>query len=150
LKLKVPPLVQLLLVGAAMLAISRLIPLLTLSIPENIPAGGGVVLIGVVVALFGVLEFRKAKTTVDPRYPQKSENLVTSGIYNISRNPMYLGFFLILLGWCVILANVAALLLLPVFVSYINHFQIKPEEQFLLQKFGSDFSQYCNKVRRWI
>ncbi len=149
-ELKVPPLVQLLLVGAGMLAISKLVPSLTFSIPAKIPIGILVVLFGVVVALLGVLEFRKAKTTLDPRYPQKSENLVVTGIYKISRNPMYLGFLLALFGWFVILANVAALLFLPVFVIYINHFQIKPEERFLLQKFGSDFSQYCSKVRRWV
>ena len=148
-ELKIPPLVQVLLVGAGMLAISRLIPSLTLSIPANTLIGVVVVLIGATVALTGVLEFRKAKTTVDPRYPQKSEKLVITGIYKISRNPMYLGFLFMLLGWFVILENVSTLLFLPIFVIYINHFQIKPEEQFLLKKFGPDFSQYCSKVRRW-
>ena len=94
-KLKVPPLVQVLLVGAGMLSISRLIPSLTLSIPANMLVGVLVALIGAIVALAGVLAFRKAKTTVDPRYPQKTESLVISGIYKVSRNLMYLGFFLI-------------------------------------------------------
>ena len=150
LELKIPPLIQVFLVGFGMLAISRLIPSLTLSIPASISIGVVVVLIGAIVALAGVLEFRKVKTTVDPRYPQKSEILVITGIYKISRNPMYLGFLILLFGWFVILENVATLLLLPIFLLYINQFQIKPEEKFLLKKFGSDFSQYCNKVRRWI
>jgi len=133
-----------------MLATARLTPSLTLTLLASIPVGMVVVLIGGTVALFGVLEFRKAKTTVDPRYPQKSENLVITGIYKISRNPMYLGLLLILFGWFVILENVATLSLLPIFIWYINHFQIKPEERFLLKKFGSDFSQYCSRVRRWL
>lgn len=148
-ELKIPPLVQVMFFGSGMLFISKLFPLLILSIPSNVLIGILVASIGVVAAFIGVIEFRKAKTTVDPRHPQKSENLVTTGIYAISRNPMYLGFLIILFGWFFILENIAALFLLPAFVLYINHFQIKPEERFLLQKFGSNYSQYCSKVRRW-
>ncbi len=150
LELRVPPLIQMLLVGFGMYFLSKLAPSFSLSIPGSIPVGLVVILMGAIVAIVGVLEFRKAGTTVDPRFPEKSENLVVAGIYKISRNPMYVGFFLCLSGWALILSNLAAVLLLPMFVIYINHFQIKPEERFLLQKFGSDFSQYCDNVRRWI
>jgi len=149
-ELKIPPLIQVLLFGAGMLLISKLFPATTLSIPANIPTGIAVIAIGIITAFAGVAEFRKAKTTVDPRHPQKSENLVTTGIYKISRNPMYLGFLIALLGWSIILKNIIALLLLPAFVIYINHYQIKPEERFLLKKFDSNYSKYCSKVRRWV
>ena len=114
-ELKIPPLVQVMFFGSGMLFISKLFPLLILSIPSNVPIGILVASIGVVAAFIGVIEFRKAKTTVDPRHPQKSENLVTTGIYAISRNPMYLGFLIILFGWFFILENIAALSLIKMF-----------------------------------
>lgn len=150
LELKVPPLIQILLIGFGMYVLSKLVPSFYLSIPANIPAGLVVILLGAFIAIAGVLEFRKANTTADPRFPEKSEKLVVTGIYKISRNPMYVGFLLSLFGCFLILSNLIAVLFLPVFVFYINHFQIKPEERFLLQKFGSDFSQYCDNVRRWL
>ena len=148
-ELKIPPLVLVLLFGCGMLFISKLFPLFMLSIPSNIPIGILIASIGIIAAFIGVIEFRKAKTTVDPRHPEKPEALVTTGIYKISRNPMYLSFLIALFGWFFILENIGALLLLPTFVLYMNRFQIKPEERFLLQKFGSNYSQYCSKVRRW-
>lgn len=149
-ELKIPPLLQVLIFGLGMLFVARLLPSLAFPIPVNIPIGMLVISIGAVLAIIGVVEFRKAKTTVDPRHPQKSEKLVTSGIYAISRNPMYIGFLVMLLGWCIILENIAGFLFLPAFVLFLNQFQIKPEERFLLQKFGADYSGYCRKVRRWI
>ncbi len=105
---------------------------------------------GISLALLGVLEFRKSSTTVDPRFPDKSSQLVTTGVYRISRNPMYLGFLVILLGWSLYLVNYIALLLLPAFVAYMTHFQIKPEERVMAQKFSGQFSGYTARVRRWI
>ena len=63
---------------------------------------------------------------------------------------MYLGLVLVLLGWFIILENLVSLLLLVVFFIYVDRFQIRPEERVLLEKFGSDFCQYCCKVRRWV
>ena len=63
---------------------------------------------------------------------------------------MYLGLALILAGWAMYLENAAALLLLPVFVVYINYFQIKPEERSLLAKFGPSYAEYLSTVRRWV
>lgn len=137
-------------IAIGMLVISMLAPSLEYKIPAKLITGVLLILVGAVVAVAGVLEFHLANTTVDPRDPKKSEVLVVTGIYKTSRNPMYLGFVVILLGWLVILANVASILLLPVFVFYLHRFQIKPEERFLSQKFGAEFDQYCSSVRRWI
>jgi protein-S-isoprenylcysteine O-methyltransferase Ste14 len=63
---------------------------------------------------------------------------------------MYLGFLLMLMGWCVYLANPVAALLLPAFVAYMNRFQIRPEERLLAERFGERFREYCASVRRWI
>ena len=149
-ELKIPPLVQVILFGAAILLVSKLFPSLTLSIPANRTIGGLLIIVGVIAALLGIIEFNKAKTTIDPRCPEKTDYLVITGIYRISRNPMYLGFLIILLGCVVISENIATLLLLPVFVLAINSSQIKPEERFLSKKFGSNYSEYCSRVRRWV
>lgn len=106
-------------------------------------------LAGVVAATAGVLEFRRARTTVNPVTPSASSSLVTSGIYRISRNPMYLGFLLILTGWALFLANLYAAALVPLFVLYMNRFQIIPEERALLRIFGDQFTAYAAKVGRW-
>ncbi len=148
--LKIPPLALLILVGLFMKLSSSLLPELDFAFPAKVVIGTAAVFLGVAVAFLGVYEFRKAKTTVDPRSPQKSESLVGSGIYKMSRNPMYVGFLLILFGWCLFLANYVALVFLPLFVLYINAFQIKPEESFLSQKFGSAYTEYCRRVRRWM
>jgi protein-S-isoprenylcysteine O-methyltransferase Ste14 len=76
--------------------------------------------------------------------------MVVTGIYRISRNPMYLGMLLLLVAWAILLSNLAASLVLPLFVLYMNHFQISPEEVALASRFGADFAAYCKAVRRWL
>ena len=106
--------------------------------------------IGLSVAATGVLSFRMAETTVNPMKPDSSSALVVSGIYRWTRNPMYLGFLCILIGWGIFLSNAAAFLVLPGFVFYLNRFQIEPEEQALTRLFGETFLTYRSRVRRWI
>ena len=105
---------------------------------------------GVAVAVLGVLNFRQAQTTVNPLLPANASQLVQSGIFRHSRNPMYLGMLMVLIGWALWLADVSAFLLLPFFVLYLNQFQIKPEERALTGLFGHEFLQYQQKVRRWL
>lgn len=63
---------------------------------------------------------------------------------------MYLGFLLILTGWAIAMANAAAFVILPLFVLYMNQFQIRPEERALTLIFGEDFDAYSVEARRWI
>jgi protein-S-isoprenylcysteine O-methyltransferase Ste14 len=119
-------------------------------VPGSRTAALGLALLGAGSALAGVIAFRASKTTVNPLIPGASSTLVSAGIYRLSRNPMYLGFLLILAAWTVYLSNAVAVLLLPAFVAYMNQFQIKPEERALLAKFGPRFSQYMAAVRRWV
>jgi protein-S-isoprenylcysteine O-methyltransferase Ste14 len=105
---------------------------------------------GMVVAVAGVLSFRKAQTTVNPVSPHKASSLVISGIYRYTRNPMYLGFALWQLGWALFLSNVLALVMVPVFMLYMNRFQIRPEEAALEKLFGAEFTAYKQAVRRWL
>lgn len=108
------------------------------------------VLSGLTIDICAILAFRKAKTTVNPVRPENTSTLVDSGIYSLSRNPMYLGLLLLLSALSVYLGSTLALLMLPMFIWYLNTFQIKPEESMLLQHFGYDYSEYCQRVRRWI
>jgi protein-S-isoprenylcysteine O-methyltransferase Ste14 len=62
---------------------------------------------------------------------------------------MYLGLLLVLAGWAAVLSHVLAFLFLPVFVAYINRFQITPEERVLSVKFGEAFAAYTQAVRKW-
>jgi protein-S-isoprenylcysteine O-methyltransferase Ste14 len=78
------------------------------------------------------------------------ETLVTHGVYRISRNPMYLGFLLFLIGTGFFVANISALLLIMIFVLYMNRFQIEPEEKHLENSFGQTYIDYKTRVRRWI
>jgi protein-S-isoprenylcysteine O-methyltransferase Ste14 len=111
---------------------------------------GVVFAIGLAIALSAVAWFRRARTTVNPLAPETVSSLVTSGIYRVTRNPMYLGLLFALLAWAVLLANPIALIFLPLFVLYMNRFQIGPEETALEARFGSEFLSYKAGVRRWL
>ena len=107
-------------------------------------------LCGISIELSGLLSFRKAKTTINPLKPENSSQIVNFGIYQKTRNPMYLGMTLLLFGWAIFLSNFLAFALIPLFVVYITQFQIKPEEKILTEIFGDEFLQYKKQVRRWI
>lgn len=109
-----------------------------------------VALAGVAVCLAGVASFRRARTTVNPLKPESASSLVVVGIYRHTRNPMYLGFAIVLLGWCVFLGSALAVLGVAVFVLYIGRFQIRPEERALRDLFGAEFDAFCGRVRRWV
>jgi protein-S-isoprenylcysteine O-methyltransferase Ste14 len=106
--------------------------------------------VGIAICLAGVLSFHRARTTINPLKPETASALVSTGVYRYTRNPMYLGFAIALIAWSIFLAWPPALLGALGFVMYINHFQIGPEERALASLFGSDFTQYCNQVRRWL
>jgi protein-S-isoprenylcysteine O-methyltransferase Ste14 len=105
---------------------------------------------GAGIGLAGVWSFRRARTTVNPWRPYASSALVVSGVYRRTRNPMYLGLLLALVGWGLCLANAYALLLACSFVPYMNRFQIRPEERALERTYGEAFVDYCRTVRRWV
>lgn len=105
---------------------------------------------GFIITLKGVTTFRKAETTTNPLEPDAASTLVSHGIYRYTRNPMYLGFAITLIGWGWYLSNWLSLLLSAIFMLYLTRFQIIPEERVLEQKFGKQFKDYKNKVRRWL
>lgn len=149
-ELKVPPLPLAIAIAAAMYGVSRLMPAATFVIPGRLVLSAGLALFGSAIALAGVIAFRANKTTVNPLNPSATSAVVSTGVYRISRNPMYLGFLLALAAWAIYLSNALAALFLPAFVTYMNRFQITPEERALGAKFGPEFSHYMAAVRRWV
>lgn len=150
LELKVPPVAVFLVCGAGMWFVVALSPALSIDIPVRTVFAVVTAIVGAAFGVVGVWAFRAASTTVDPRYPEKSSTVVRTGIYQWSRNPMYFGLLLILAGWALFLAHALALAGLPVFVLYMNRFQIQPEERAMLAGFGDDYRDYLHSVRRWI
>lgn len=96
------------------------------------------------------IQFRRAHTTVDPHKPETTTTLVTSGVYAWTRNPMYLGLSILLLGWAIKLGALTPLVGALVFVPLIQHVQVRPEEHALRMQFGKDYDQYCYRVNRWL
>jgi protein-S-isoprenylcysteine O-methyltransferase Ste14 len=150
LKLKIPPPVVALAMGALMWLIARVAPTLTFALPARRALADCVALAGISTAIAGIVAFRQVRTTVNPLRPEKASSLVVFGIYKITRNPMYLGLLLVLLAWALILSNALAIIMLPAFMLYMNRFQIGPEETALASAFGDAFSQYTRRVRRWL
>ena len=125
-------------------------PALDFSLPWREPLAGIFVAVALGIGIEALIGFRRAKTTVNPLSPDQASALVVSGIYRWTRNPMYLGMLLLLVGWAFILSNWAALVILPLFVIYLNRFQIGPEERALQARFGAEFDNYRRRVRRWL
>lgn len=103
-----------------------------------------------IVIVWGVIEFRRARTTVDPHRPNKASKLVTSGIFNYTRNPMYLGMVLMMLSATFYLGSWIGFLSCIGQILYLTQFQIKPEEKVIEGLFGQAYIEYKSSVRRWI
>jgi len=100
------------------------------------------------LAGFGALEFWRNGTNIPPDKP--AIRLVTSGIYHVTRNPMYIGFLLILPGIGLIFSLEWALLLWPALALALHYGVVKREEAYLAGKFGAPYREYLNRTRRWI
>ena len=108
------------------------------------------IIFGLIVILSAIILFKKNKTTISPLNPSNATKLIVHGLYNFSRNPMYLGLLLVLSGISIIQNPIGGLLFISSFISYLNHFQIIPEENAMLDLFKDDFLKYKENVRRWI
>jgi protein-S-isoprenylcysteine O-methyltransferase Ste14 len=111
--------------------------------------GWFVMAIAPVTPLAAIVQFRNAHTTVDPHKPETATTLVTSGVYGWTRNPMYLGLSILLMGWAIKLGTLSTFLGPVCFIPLIQRFQILPEEHALRARFGQDYDRYCDHVHRW-
>ena len=114
---RIPPPVVMLLVGAMMWGLARLVPQFAFDWALQWPLAALFAVTGLVFEVLPGLRFSRAGTTVNPMRPQTSAHLVVDGLNRYSRNPMYVGQLMILLAWSVVLGNAAAILLLPLFVG---------------------------------
>jgi protein-S-isoprenylcysteine O-methyltransferase Ste14 len=150
LELKVPPVVLALACVAAMWAVARWLPALDVELPFRGMISFVLVALGVAVGLAGVTAFRRNRTTVDPTRPGRASALVASGIYRLTRNPMYVALALGLTGAATWFANLAAMLGPALFIAWITRLQIVPEERALRAKFGAEYERYASRVKRWL
>ena len=150
LSLKVPPVALVFICALLMYLTAKIVPQAFILIPFAQVIAILLVVAGAAVAASGVHAFKKAQTTVNPMTPEKSSSLVRSGIYRVTRNPMYLGFLLTVIAFGFYLQNLLAFIWCPAFILYMNAFQIKPEETMLADIFGDEFTNFKTQVRRWI
>lgn len=150
LELKIPPPAVGLLIAGAMWGISLFAPRLEAPALVRVALAATLALSGFGFIFAGVFSFRRMRTTVNPMKPETTTALVCSGVFGVTRNPMYVGLFVVLVAWVVFLSTVWALLGPLALVLYLNRFQIAPEERVLSAKFGSAYSAYKSRVRRWL
>jgi len=148
LETRIPPPLVMLLCGAMGYAAAHAWPWPALLVPGWVAVLVG--LAGLGLNLLPKLAFRRARTTVNPLRPAAATSLVTGDIYRHTRNPMYLGQALVLLGGVLWLGSAAALLVVPLFVGWITRFQILPEERVLADRFGEEYAAFRRGVRRWL
>lgn len=150
LELRIPPLALAAAFAGAIALASAYAPLLRLPIPGHRLAAASLAVAGLAIAVAGVVQFRRARTTVNPTSPERTSVVVTTGLYRWSRNPMYLGMALILLGAAAWTSTLAGYLLVAGFCAYLTRFQIVPEERSLVASFGPEYGRYMKSVRRWV
>jgi len=147
---RIPPPLVVVLIGAAMAVIAWFTPALEIGSNVRFAVGGIAIALGALVAVQGARMFWRNKTTINPVDLESASALVTSGVFRFSRNPMYVGFTAMLVGWAVCLAAPWALVGPVAFVLFTNRFQIIPEERVMRDKFGQAYDDYQAQVRRWI
>ena len=104
--------------------------------------------LGIALNLLADRKFHTRQTTVKPE--ELSSCLITDGVFRYSRNPMYLGMVLVLLGFAILLNSWISLLVLPGFSAFIHYRFICQEEENLKEQFGEDWLAYQQKVPRWL
>jgi protein-S-isoprenylcysteine O-methyltransferase Ste14 len=142
-----PPVVALLFIVIAYF-LGRFVPL-----PFVVPVvlrytGLGLTFVGFLLGIASFIEFRRARTTLDPHGSTKQ--LVTSGIYRFTRNPIYLGFVLMVIGLPLNSGLYWGIVLAPFYVLLMNRLIIQHEEAYLEKKFGITYTGYTARVRRWL
>lgn len=148
-KIKLPPVLVMIIFGGLMYVLAKFLPVGDFNFFGRRELALFLMVLGFLVIFISVAQFSRAKTTTDPINPEKASRLITTGIYKYTRNPMYLGMLLFLLAFGLKLGNAFNTLLAAGFVSYMNRFQIKGEEEALMAMFAKEYNIYCKLTRRW-
>jgi protein-S-isoprenylcysteine O-methyltransferase Ste14 len=131
-----------------MMVLHYLFPIMTLVPKPWILMGLFLIILGIWINLQADRLFNKARTTINS-FGEPSQ-LVNSGIYRYSRNPMYLGMVLVLCGVAITLGSLTPFLIIPIFILLINNIFIQFEERKMEEKFERLWVEYTLRVRRWI
>ncbi|HSJ87743.1 MAG TPA: isoprenylcysteine carboxylmethyltransferase family protein [Anaerolineales bacterium] len=142
-----PPLVALLFIAIAYF-LGRFVPLPFLVPPILRNIGLLLTFIGFLCGIGALLEFRKARTTLDPH--GSSKQIVSSGVYRFSRNPIYVGFLMMVVGLPLTSGFYWGIVLAPFYIMMMNRLVIQHEEAYLEKKFGKTYTSYTSQVRRWL
>lgn len=148
-KLKILPPLVMLIFGGLMYVLDRFLPVGEFDFFGRSEMSQVLLAFGFLIILVALVQFKKANTTTSPLRLGKVNQLITSGIFKYTRNPMYLGMLLFLIAFGIYLGNAFNTLLAAGFVYYMNHFQIHHEERALTEKFGKAYLLYLKAVRRW-
>ncbi|HXI86284.1 MAG TPA: isoprenylcysteine carboxylmethyltransferase family protein [Parvularculaceae bacterium] len=116
---------------------------------QSTAAGVALVIAGFAFAAWGRLTFARVGAEIQPA-SAKNSVLVTNGPFHFTRNPMYLGILIIMIGLSLVVGTVAALISIIVYVLWANFISIPYEEQKMERQFGEDYRAYKKSVRRWI
>jgi len=149
-RLKIPPVLVFGVTALLMWVISNQISMEILEFSVNRWLVYSLGSIGVILGILGVVQFSVSKTTVNPHKPENSSSVVKNGVYKYTRNPMYFGLLIVLIACAMYFGSGYSFLMIPIFIWYMNTYQIKPEEEILIQLFGDEYKEYQQKVRRWI
>jgi protein-S-isoprenylcysteine O-methyltransferase Ste14 len=142
-----PPVLTLIFIAIAYTA-KWSIPI-SFSVPDVLRlVGFGLVVVGFLFGVAAFMAFRKARTTLDPH--GKVSVIVSNGIYRFTRNPIYLGFLLMLIGLPLNSGSYWGVVLAPVFLLSMNSLVIEKEEAYLEKKFKDVYTSYKSRVRRWL
>ncbi|MDV6250841.1 isoprenylcysteine carboxylmethyltransferase family protein [Vibrio sp. EA2] len=150
LELRVPPVAVFLLVILLMYWLKGLTPDFMITVPFVEFVVAILTLLSGVIGIAGVYEFRKEKTTVNPVKPEAATSVVSTGVFAYTRNPMYVALLLLIIALGLWWQHLSVILCGALFISYMNRYQIKPEEHVLERLFGEDYLKYKNRVRRWL
>jgi protein-S-isoprenylcysteine O-methyltransferase Ste14 len=142
-----PPLVALLFIVIAYF-LGRFVPLPFVVPPVLQYMGLAITFIGFLLGIGAFMEFRKARTTLDPHGTTK--NLVTTGIYRYTRNPIYLGFLLMVMGLPLNSGLYWGIVVAPFYILTMSRLVIQQEEAYLGRKFKNQYTDYTSRVRRWL
>ena len=150
LELKIPPPIVGLICALTIWALGRTVSTWNIDFAGREEIALCLFVIGVAIDVLALLKFKQKRTTINPMNPDESKELVTTGVFNFTRNPMYLGLLIILSAWTFYVGNLLSSVVLVFFIYYITKFQILPEERVMHEKFDESFVEYTHRVRRWV
>ena len=144
-----PPLMFFIALGAAA-GMEYVLPLRLQAGPwlPRIVVGAALLVTAGVFAVSSIVVLTRNHTPFDPARPTKK--IITSGPFRFSRNPMYLSLLLSLVGLAALICSVWFLVLVPFLWVALDYGAVRPEERYLIEKFGDTYRKYMRDVRRWL